>query len=125
MLRFAFVLFATFIGSAAFAQEPQRFAGEWRSASSGHHGALRARITPAADGYSMVAVGTFAKIIPFAYRTHLKVTGETPDGPLLFAEKKLPGFGTFRTSSVLTTNGFHAEYSAMKDFGTITLTRRH
>ena len=113
------------IAGLASAQTPQRLVGEWRSEKSGHHGPMRAKLTPTADGYDMRVVGRFAAILPFAYRTHLDVVGETPDGPILAAEKKLPLFGgSFRTTGVLTPDGFNADYSAMSDTGRFTLTRR-
>ena len=106
------------------AQSPQRLAGEWRSDKSGHHGPMRARLTPTAGGYDMRVVGRFAVVFPFAYRTHLDVIGSTPDGPILAAEKSLGAFGTFRTTGVLSAEGFRADYSAMKDRGRMTLTPR-
>ena len=126
MLRFLTALvFGFLVADTASAQEPQRFAGEWRSSSSGHHGPMRARLTPTADGYDMRVLGRFAAIIPFTYKTHLDVVGATPDGPILAAEKKLPLFGgSFKTTGVLTPSGFNAEYSAMKDSGRFTLAPR-
>ena len=112
------------ITQSASAQSPQKFAGEWRSDKSGHHGPMRAKLTPTATGYDMRVVGRFAVVFPFAYRTHLDVVGTTPDGPILTAEKKLGPFGTFRTSGVLTPNGLIADYSAMRDTGKFTLMRR-
>jgi hypothetical protein len=126
MIRTAFGSIALLIfAAAASAQAPERFAGEWRSEKSGHHGPMHAKLTPTGDGYDMRVVGRFAAIIPFTYRTHLDVVGSTPDGPILAAEKKLPLFGgSFRTTGVLTADGFNADYSAMKDTGKFTLTRR-
>ncbi len=122
VIRLVFSLVALFLCSGfAIAEYPQRFAGEWRSEKSGHHGPMRARFTPTVGGYDMRVVGRFAAIIPFTYRTHLDVVGETPDGLVLAAEKSLGMFGTFRTRGVLSADGFRAEYSAMKDRGRITL----
>ena len=67
--------------STAQPQSPQKLVGEWRSEKSGHHGPMRAKLTPTADGYDMRVVGRFAAIIPFTYRTHLDVVGTTPEGP--------------------------------------------
>ena len=125
MIRFSVVLSSAllFIANSS-AQPPQKLVGEWRSDKSGHHGPMRAKLTPTATGYDMRVVGRFAVVFPFAYRTHFEVAGTTPDGPILTAEKKLGPFGTFRTSGVLTPNGLIADYSAMKDTGKFTLTRR-
>ena len=125
MIRFSVVLSSAllFIANSS-AQPPQKLVGEWRSDKSGHHGPMRAKLTPTATGYDMRVVGRFAVVFPFAYRTHFEVAGTTPDGPILTAEKKLGPFGTFRTSGVLTPYGLIADYSAMKDTGKFTLTRR-
>ena len=125
MIRFSVVLSSALVFIAnSSAQPPQKLVGEWRSDKSGHHGPMRAKLKPTATGYDMRVVGRFAVVFPFAYRTHLEVAGTTPDGPILTAEKKLGPFGTFRTSGVLTPNGLIADYSAMKDTGKFTLTRR-
>ena len=125
MIRFSVVLSSAllFIANSS-AQPPQKLVGEWRSDKSGHHGPMRAKLTPTATGYDMRIVGRFAVVFPFAYRTHFEVAGTTPDGPILTAEKKLGPFGTFRTSGVLTPYGLIADYSAMKDTGKFTLTGR-
>jgi len=86
---------------------------------------MLAKLTPTATGYDMLVAGRFAVVFPFVYRTHLDIAGQTPAGPLLVAEKKLPLFGgSFKTSGVLTSGGLIADYSAMKDTGKFTLTRR-
>ena len=109
----------------AKAQSPQRFVGEWRSDKSGHHGPMRAKLTPTAGGYDMLVAGRFAVVIPFVYRTHLEIAESTPEGPRLVAEKKLPLFGgSFKTGGVLTVDGLIADYSALKDTGKVTLRRR-
>ena len=119
----AFALLST--AAAATAQSPRTLTGEWRSDRSGHHGPMRAKLTPTATGYDMRVVGRFAVVFPFTYRTHLDVVGTTPEGLILAAEKKLPLFGgSFRTTGVLTADGFFADYSAMKDTGKFTLMRR-
>ena len=126
MLRIPFTLGAILLSAAvASAQSHERFVGEWRSEKSGHHGPMRAKLTPVDGGYAVRIVGRFAAVIPFAYRTHLDVVGAMPEGPILAAEKKLPLFGgSFRTTGVLTPEGFNASYSAMKDAGRFTLARR-
>ena len=121
---------ATFLASiacvsAAFAEPPQRFVGEWRSDKSGHGGPMRAKLTPTTSGYDALVAGRFAIVIPFVYRTHFAIAGCTPEGPRLVAEKKLPLFGgSFKTGGVLTADGFVADYSALKDTGKFTLKRR-
>ena len=81
-LALSLVLFA---GGVVSAQSPIRLVGEWHSETSGHHGPMRARLTPSTDGYGMRVFGRFAAVFPFAYRTHLDVVGVTPEGPVLAA----------------------------------------
>jgi len=118
-------LACTAFAASASAQSPVRFVGEWRSDKSGHRGPMRAKLTPTATGYDMLVAGRFAVVIPFVYRSHLDIAENTPEGPRLVAEKKLPLFGgSFKTSGVLTADGLIADYSAMKDTGKFTLMRR-
>jgi hypothetical protein len=92
--------------------------GNWQSDKTGHHGPMRAFVRPANDGYNVLFVGRFAKVIPFAYISHLTTTGRTDNGVSLAAEKKLPPFGTFRTDATAAANVFEATYSAKADHGT-------
>jgi hypothetical protein len=41
----------------------------------------------------------------------------------LVAEKRLPGFGTFRTDATATSNVFEARYKAKVDHGTFRFSR--
>ena len=116
---------AIFFAGTSVARSPQRLVGEWRSDKSGHHGPMRAKLTPTATGYDMLVAGRFAVVFPFVYQIHLHIAESTPEGPRLVAEKKLPLFGgSFKTYGVLTADGLIAVYSAMKDTGKFTLTRR-
>ncbi len=126
MLRLLIALcIAFFFAGTSVAEPPQRLVGEWRSDKSGHHGPMRAKLTPTATGYDMLVAGRFAVVFPFVYRTHLDIAGQTPEGPRLVAEKKLPLFGgSFKTGGVLTADGLIADYSALKDTGKFILMRR-
>ena len=96
--------------------------GSWQSDKTGHHGPMRAFVHPANDGYNVLFVGRFAKVIPFAYRSHLTTTGFTDNAVSLAAEKKLPPLGIFRTEATVTANVFEARYSAKVDHGTFRFT---
>jgi hypothetical protein len=97
--------------------------GSWQSDKTGHHGPMRAFVRPAGDGYNVLFVGRFAKVIPFAYRSHLSTTEITDNGVSLTAEKRLPPFGTFRTNATATANVFEARYNAKVDHGTFRFSR--
>ena len=111
--------------SLALANDPVsgRWRGNWQSDKTGHHGPMHAFVRPAKDGYNVLFVGRFAKVIPFAYRSHMSTTGATDSGVSLSAEKKLPPFGTFSTQATATANVFEARYSAKVDHGTFRFSR--
>ena len=68
MLRAVFVLLL--FASVTAAQPPAagQWSGQWITDTNGHHGPLRANVTPAGDGYDVRFSGRFAKVIPFTYR---------------------------------------------------------
>lgn len=108
-----------------FAQQPVagRWVGEWVTDTNGHRGPLRAKVTPAPDGYDVRFAGRFAKVIPFVYRQHLTRIGTDGETVFLAAERRLPLFGTFRMSATATGTTFDATYSTGKDHGRFVLRR--
>ena len=97
--------------------------GYWITDTNGHHGPIRATVTPAADGYDVRFVGRFAKVIPFAYRQHLDVVGTCGDSVLLHAERRLPLFGTFRMDATASGTAFDATFSSGRETGRFVLRR--
>lgn len=89
-----------------------RWVGDWRTETNGHHGPLRATVTPAGDGYDVRFSGRFAKVLPFTYRQHLTITGTAGDTVLLGAERRLPLFGTFRMDATVSATRFDARFSS-------------
>jgi len=97
--------------------------GEWSSGSTGHRGALGARIRPAGpDRYQALFYGRFAGVIPFAYRTTLDRVPGTAD--VYTSAKKMPLLGTYRTTATISGGSFHADFAGRRDRGVFTMTRR-
>jgi len=119
------LLLLILVPSLALANDPIAGAwrGSWQSDKTGHHGPMRAFVRPAADGYNVLFFGRFAKVIPFAYRSHLTTTGTSDSGMSLAAEKRLPPLGMFRTEATATANVFEASYNAKVDHGTFRFAR--
>jgi hypothetical protein len=124
MLRAAAIVTLALAASAP-AQPPVagRWVGEWVSDANGHHGPLRAKVTPAGDGYDVRFVGRFAKVIPFVYRQHLAATGTAGDTVFLSAERRLPLFGTFRMDASANATAFDARFTSGRDSGRFVLRR--
>jgi hypothetical protein len=108
---------------ASSAAAADRYAGRWVSETSGHSGPMRATITPGPGVYTVRYTGRFAGIVPFTYRAPMTVVGTSGDAVFLAAERRLPGFGTFRTDATLTPASFDAAYSSRRDRGRFTLSR--
>jgi len=124
MLRAA-ILAVPLLASVAPAQPPisGRWVGQWIADTNGHRGPLRANVTPAADGYDVRFAGRFAKVIPFAYRQHLTVTGTDGETVFLSADRRLPLFGTFHMSATATGSAFDATFTTGKETGRFVLRR--
>lgn len=97
--------------------------GEWSSGSTGHRGALGARIRPVGpDRYQALFYGRFAGVIPFAYRTTLDRVPGTVD--VYTSAKKMPLLGTYRTKATISGGSFYADFAGRRDRGVFTMTRR-
>lgn len=123
MLRAVFVLLL--FASVTAAQPPAagQWSGQWITDTNGHHGPLRATVTPAADGYDVRFSGRFAQVIPFTYRQHLTVTGTDGESVFLSADRRLPLFGTFRMDATASGTAFDARFSSGKETGRFVLRR--
>ena len=123
MLRAAFVLLL--FASVASAQPPAAgtWSGQWITDTNGHHGPLRANVTPAGDGYDVRFSGRFAKVIPFTYRQHLTATGTDGETVFLSADRRLPLFGTFHMDATATGTAFDARFTTGKENGRFLLRR--
>tara|TARA_R110002049_G_scaffold285698_1_gene466677 strand:- start:51965 stop:52360 length:396 start_codon:yes stop_codon:yes gene_type:complete len=96
--------------------------GSWSSQSTGHKGALRARIRPIdANTYRAVFTGRFAGIIPFVYPAKLqRVPGQCD---CYTSSQRLPLLGTYRMTASVTPNRFYATFGGRKDQGTFDMRR--
>ena len=123
MLRAVLVLLL--VASVASAQPPVagRWSGQWMTDANSHHGPLRAKVTPAGDGYDVRFTGRFAKVIPFTYRQHLTPTGTDGEAVFLSADRRLPLFGTFHMNATATGSAFDARFSSGRETGRFVLRR--
>lgn len=125
MCRFFAIASLLVFASLGVAQPPisGRWVGEWVSEGTGHHGPLRAQVTPASDGFDVRFFGRFAKVIPFTYRQHLTTTGTAGESVFLAANRRLPLFGTFQMSAVANGTAFEATFTSGKETGRFVLHR--
>jgi hypothetical protein len=113
--------------SSAFAQNPTGvWRGKWTSQTTGHQGPMRVRITPQSDGnYNARFTGRFALVIPFTYRATMTPVDCDDCGMTLVSHKQLgPILGSYSMTARVTGNQLHAGFSAAKDTGTFSMTRR-
>ena len=108
-------------GTAHAGDASRGWRGEWRSATTGHHGPLRARLRPTTDGgYQALFAGRFAVVVPFVYRANLEPTGYPGQ---YMSVKRLPLMGEYRMQATITPRGFHATYQSGKDQGVFQMGR--
>jgi len=119
------VAIASLLGtSRAHAGNPSGvWRGKWTSQSSGHRGALGAKIRPAGpDHYKATFYGRFAVVIPFFYRTTLDRIPGTTD--MYYSAKKMPLLGTYETTARISGDSFRADFVGKKDRGVFEMRRR-
>ncbi|HRF01168.1 MAG TPA: hypothetical protein PLI18_11660 [Pirellulaceae bacterium] len=111
---------------ATIAEPTGCWSGEWRSCRSGHHGPLKATISPCGDGkYRAEFRGRFFGVFPFRYDVVLNVVGADEQGLHLAGSKHLGRlFGTFCFAATVTDCRFEATYRSAKDNGTFSMGRR-
>jgi len=125
MLRIVlvFVLLVWGLGSLKASSPVGKWKGSWSSGSTGHRGALRARIRATENGaFKAVFAGRFAVVVPFFYRTELFPVASRPGQYV--SVKKLPLLGTYRMRATVSGNDFHATFSGGQDRGIFEMKRR-
>ncbi len=112
------------MGNLLLADDPSgRWKGSWISGTNGHHGPMRAKITPNGSGsYNALFAGRFAVVVPFIYRAEMKPV-QTWDGTAYAIEKKLGFLGTYRMNSVVQGGHLNANWSAVGDHGQVQMHR--
>ncbi|MEO1529058.1 MAG: hypothetical protein AAFX06_26870 [Planctomycetota bacterium] len=121
-----FILIASFcftLASAATAADPSgRWRGSWTSRSTGHRGALRARVRQVdANTYRALFAGRFAVVVPFLYPAKLERVPGTSD--CFRTTTRLPLLGEYRMTAHVSRNRFYAVYSGGKENGIFDLSR--
>jgi hypothetical protein len=107
------------------AQDPisGRWQGEWLSGSNGHRGPLRATVRSTPSGYRVLFAGRFMKVVPFVYTTPMQVISTSSAGVQLYAERRLPLFGSFSTHATVSPTTFDATFHSKRDHGQFILRR--
>ena len=119
--------FAVCIGwghaSAVAASPTGRWVGSWSSSTTGHQGALRARIRQKdADTYRALFAGRFARVVPFVYPAKLQRVPGTLDR--YRSSTRMPLLGEYRMTAQISGNQFQAWYAGKRERGVFRMTRR-
>ncbi len=102
------------------------WSGSWQSQSTGHRGRISATFCQVNSCQVQAKFrGTFARIIPFRYRTNLNIVHQEPGLTIMAGSRRLgPLMGTFSYEAVISNGQFSAQYSSKRDRGTWNLSRR-
>ncbi|WP_149499358.1 hypothetical protein [Roseiconus lacunae] len=108
----------------AVAAEPAgRWVGSWNSQSTGHRGALRARIRQVdEDTYRAWFAGRFAVVVPFVYPAKLERVPGT--STRYRSDTRLPLMGNYRMTADIGGGQFRAVYHSRSDRGMFIMNRR-
>ncbi|MCO8122285.1 hypothetical protein NHH03_11090 [Stieleria sp. TO1_6] len=99
-----------------------RWGGSWSSQSTGHQGALRARIRQVdSNTYRALFAGRFAKVIPFVYPAKLQRVPGTCN--TYQSSTRLPLMGEYRMTATVSEHHFHATFQGRKDRGVFEMSR--
>ena len=100
-----------------------RWAGSWRSQTTGHNGPMRVRVRQVdSQTYRALFVGRFAKVVPFAYPAKLK---RVPGSYSLYrSQQRLPLLGEYQMTARVTPGRFDAQYRSRNDYGQFNMRRR-
>lgn len=117
----------SFIGSSASGQELSgTWSGAWISGANNHRGRLSATFCQTQpDQVQAKFRGTFAKIIPFRYRTNLNVVHQQAGLTILSGTRRLPLSGEFRYYAEIQDGCFQGQFSSGRNFGCWTLQQQY
>ena len=99
--------------------------GRWHSNANNHSGNIGATFCQL-DANTMEARfrGTFAKVIPFRYRTQLKIVAQQPGLTVMAGSRRLPLGGQFNYSVTMTDQCFNGTFSSKRNRGTFIMRRQ-
>lgn len=101
-----------------------QWSGYWHSDANGHRGRIGATFEQVGSNQVQARFrGTFAKIIPFRYRTNLDVTYQDPGLTILSGSKRLPISGRFRYYAEISNGEFTGTFSSPRNRGTWVMQR--
>jgi hypothetical protein len=102
-----------------------QWSGRWNSSANGHSGKIEA--TFCQTSHSQVEArfrGTFAKVIPFRYRTKLNVVAQQPGLTVMAGSRRLPLGGEFNYHITMTDSCFNGSFSSRRNSGTFVMQRQ-
>lgn len=101
-----------------------QWSGYWQSDANGHQGCIRATFCQiSACQVEAKFSGTFAKILPFRYRTRLNIVHQEPGMMLLSGSRRLPFSGEFRYDVEIRDGQFLGTFSSPRNSGTWVMSR--
>jgi hypothetical protein len=122
LLSVALLSTALLPAAAPAASPTGKWRGAWSSQSTGHTGALRARIRQTGpDTYRAIFAGRFAMVVPFIYSAKLERVPGTCD--CYRSRQRLPIAGTYQMTAHVSPHRFYARFQSKKDVGTFDMSR--
>ena len=98
--------------------------GTWTDNNSGHEGPLHGRFQQNDCGdYRVVFTGKFAKVVPFRFKTTLKVVGQEGDKVIMAGESRVALFWKFSYNATADAHCFSAQYHSRRWTGDFQLSR--
>lgn len=122
----AVILCVASLTSVASSQDVSgQWSGRWHSGANNHSGNIGATFYQT-NSQTMRAKfhGTFAKVIPFRYRTNLNITSQQPGLTVMSGSRRLPLGGEFNYHITMTDQCFNGSFSSKRNRGTFVMQRQ-
>jgi len=122
----AAILCLASLTSVGYCQEVSgQWSGRWHSGANDHSGKIGAtfcQINP--ETMQARFRGTFAKVIPFRYRTNLNIASQQPGLTVMSGSRRLPLGGEFKYHITMTDQCFNGSFSSKRNRGTFVMQRQ-
>lgn len=101
------------------------WSGHWHSNANDHSGKISATFCQtSANSMQANFRGTFAKVIPFRYRTQLNIVSQQPGLTVMSGGRRLPLGGQFNYFVTMTDQCFNGSFSSRRNRGTFVMRRQ-
>ena len=102
-----------------------QWSGRWHSGANNHSGKISATFCQTSPGTMQARFqGSFAKVIPFRYRTNLNITSQQPGLTIMSGSRRLPLGGEFKYDITMTDECFNGTFSSRRNRGTFVMQRK-